>query len=124
MAGQAPARRPLAGLEATPTTAPTTSFHPKPPAAPPYSGPLPEPDIWDVLLEAWARGIWTSGNFARAYAYTVGLAASLGWISTVTPDGRAYMPRWHITLEGIAAYHTRRETPPSHFLRNTSLGKP
>lgn len=33
----------------------------------------------------------------------VALAASLGWITTISPDGAQHSRRWHVTQEGLNA---------------------
>lgn len=52
---------------------------------------------------------------AREASTEVALAASMGWISTVSLDGAGYGRMWNVTAEGVAAYthsaeraHTRR----------------
>ena len=67
-----------------------------------YSGPLP-PAVWEVLTRAHTQGIAIQSNHARFYAVELALLASIGWVSTVSPDGRAYSTRWLITPAGITA---------------------
>lgn len=52
-------------------------------------------------------GLHVQGNFARAYAAEVALAASLGWITTVDPNGQAYGRVWHITVAGLTALNNK-----------------
>ena len=33
----------------------------------------------------------------------VAFAASMGWISTIHPDGKSYDRAWHVTMEGLMA---------------------
>ncbi len=74
-----------------------------------YLGPHPQ-DLWPVIESAWQHGIAVSSNFARHYSQEVALAASLGWISTVTLDGLGFTRTWNITAEGVSAYqHWRNE---------------
>ncbi len=74
-----------------------------------YTGPLPE-DLWLVLETAWQVGIAVSSNFARHYSAEVALAASLGWVSSISLDGLAYTRTFNITAEGVSAYqHWRNE---------------
>lgn len=44
-----------------------------------------------------------SSNFAREYALEVALLASIGWISVVSPDGRAFDRCWRVTARGYMA---------------------
>lgn len=67
-----------------------------------FLGPLP-PEVWEVVGTAWEAPFAISGDFAREHAPWVALAASLGWISTVTPDGSGFTRRWHATAEGLTA---------------------
>lgn len=67
-----------------------------------FHGALP-PDIWEIIGEAWSHPFTISGNFAREHAIMVALAASLGWIGIVTPDGGSWSRRWHATAEGLTA---------------------
>lgn len=71
-----------------------------------YHGPLPD-EMWPVLTQAHECGIAVQSNFARAYSPEVALAASLGWVSTVTPDGQAYSRMWRITVAGLSALHNK-----------------
>lgn len=73
-----------------------------------YLGKYPKP-LWLVIERAWELGISVSSNFARDYAPLIALAASLGWISTVTLDGKKFTNRWNVTAEGVTALnHIRR----------------
>lgn len=65
-----------------------------------YSGKLPE-DTLQVLMDAWDQPIYVASNYARQHLTTVALCASLGWLSTVTPDGRDFDRRWHLTSAGF-----------------------
>lgn len=68
-----------------------------------YSGALPA-NLWNVLTHAWKwGGISLQSNYARANAATVALLASMGWLSTIDPDGRAYRGQWRITEAGLSA---------------------
>lgn len=67
-----------------------------------YRGEYPD-GLWPVLFQAWERGIAIQGDFARAAASEVALAASCGWISNVDPDGSRYGNRWRITAAGLYA---------------------
>lgn len=67
-----------------------------------YHGPIPA-GLWDVLSQAHEGGISVQSNFARSYSLEVALAASLGWVSTITPTGLAYSRVWRITMAGLSA---------------------
>jgi len=54
-------------------------------------------------------GFYTKGNDARAFANEVALAASLGWISVVSPDGRKFNGFWTLTNAGLTALNHRAE---------------
>lgn len=71
-----------------------------------YFGPMPE-ELWEVLTVAWEAGLAVSSNMARELAPEVALAASMGWISTVSLDGRTYQRVWHITAEGMMVLRGR-----------------
>lgn len=60
------------------------------------------PALWVVLEAAHERYISVQSDFARANASLVALAASLGWLSSITTQGVA-APRWFITAAGLAA---------------------
>jgi hypothetical protein len=67
-----------------------------------YHGPIP-PGIWEIVKLAYSGGIAVSSNFAREQATELALAASLGWVSTISPDGLSYGRRWFATIEGLVA---------------------
>lgn len=67
-----------------------------------YSGPLPS-TIWDVLKYAWKRGIYLQSDFARGFSPEIALAASMGWLSNIDPDGKHYRGQWRITSAGLIA---------------------
>lgn len=71
-----------------------------------YTGKVP-PDVWNLLGLAWEDGIAVSANVAREYATEIALAASLGWISTVSLDGHRYLRVWNVTAEGVSALNHR-----------------
>lgn len=70
-----------------------------------YLGEIPD-EVWEVLRQAWQAPIYLSSNYARENAVSVGFAASMGWLSTIAPDGLSYSRQWHITKEGITALQT------------------
>ena len=65
-----------------------------------YLGEFP-PTFWDVLERAWIDPFYISSNFAREHSIETALAASMGWIGNITPDGHGFTRQWHITLEGL-----------------------
>lgn len=67
-----------------------------------YFGPLPG-TIWPIIRRAWEEGIAVSSNIAREASTEIALAASLGWITTVTADGLGYSRIWHVTETGLTA---------------------
>jgi hypothetical protein len=60
-----------------------------------------------VLERAWEMPFSTSSNFARENAPAVGFVASMGWVSTVAPDGEGFGTLWRITKEGLTALETK-----------------
>lgn len=65
-------------------------------------------ETYEVLERAWDQPFALASNFAREFPLGVALSASLGWISIVRPDGRAILPKYHITAAGVTAleaYH-------------------
>lgn len=72
-----------------------------------YHGPYP-PGLWAVLEVCHKAGsISIQSNFARGAATEVALAASIGWITTVSPDGASHGARWRLTQAGLLAHHHR-----------------
>ena len=59
--------------------------------------------LWATVARAWETGIAVSGNHARTHAPIIALAASLGWISTVSLSGKRFTGRWNVTAEGVMA---------------------
>lgn len=78
---------------------------------PSYRGPLPE-DLWAVLTEATERGIFVQGNFARERALPLALAASLGWLTVISPDRYVYARVWRPTAAGLTALENRETLDP------------
>ena len=76
----------------------------------PYLGPIPD-EVWEVLLSAWDLPIYIASNFARAQRHAVALAASIGWISNIAPDGLDYSDRWHLTHSGAQALENHSLKP-------------
>lgn len=70
-----------------------------------YLGPIPS-QVWEVLTKAWEAPIFLASNYARELATAVSFAASMGWLSTISPDGKSYSRQWHITKEGLLALET------------------
>lgn len=73
-----------------------------------YTGPIPD-ECWDVVREAHDNGISVSSNLAREASAWIALAASLGWISTVTLDGQHYGRVWRTTFEGLSALRNKEQ---------------
>ncbi len=71
-----------------------------------YRGPHPE-ELWAVLGAAHERYISVQSDFARSAATYIALASSLGWITTISPDGLTYGGRWAITATGLYALEHR-----------------
>ena len=71
-----------------------------------YHGALPE-EIWEVLTVAHEGGISVQSNLARVFSIEVALAASLGWITSVDPNGQAYSRIWRITVAGLTALNNK-----------------
>lgn len=67
-----------------------------------YRGAYPEA-LWEVLRMSYDRGISVQSDFARHFAHSLALAASLGFITTIEPDGNGYNGRWRITASGLYA---------------------
>jgi len=65
-----------------------------------YVGPLPE-DLEDVLTAIYEGGLAQAGDFTRTHISTVNLLASLGFITTISPNLLDYSGRWLITVEGL-----------------------
>lgn len=70
-----------------------------------YLGPIPA-DVWAVLHRAWEAPIYLASNYAREQSVAVAFAASMGWLTTIGPDGLSYYRQWHITMEGQLALNT------------------
>lgn len=69
-----------------------------------YTGDVPE-ELWAVLLHAWRRPLALQSDFARQNSVGVALAASMGLLSSIKPDGTEYTTCWHVTAAGITALH-------------------
>lgn len=68
-----------------------------------FRGTYP-PALWTLLDETHlAGGLSIQGDPARQRADMVALAASLGWLSTITPDGHRYTRVWRLTAAGLQA---------------------
>lgn len=73
-----------------------------------YLGPIPD-EIWEVLIKAWDRPISIQSNYSREHSVAVAFSASMGWLSSIQPDGLGFSRKWHITLEGLTALRTSTE---------------
>lgn len=71
-----------------------------------YFGPIPD-ELWEILAETQRAPIAVSSNIARQLSAEFALAASMGWLSVVEPDGRSYSRTWKITPEGAFALRNR-----------------
>lgn len=64
---------------------------------------------WAALKSIWL-GCWhLEGNDARGHRHDVAMLASLGYISTIAPDGLSYTREWRITAEGFHALRLKDE---------------
>lgn len=54
----------------------------------------------DVVLEAYRRGYTVQSDFARSHADYIGMAASLGLISTRV-YGNVFSREWRPTIKGL-----------------------
>lgn len=70
-----------------------------------YLGDIPD-EVWQVVDRAWSAPFYISSNYARANSIATAFAASMGWITNITPDGHGYTRQWHITKEGLVALQT------------------
>jgi hypothetical protein len=62
----------------------------------------------DVLEKTWKSGIDLQSNYFRSHPKLVALAASLGYISTIYPDGD-YGGTWRITPSGCTQLYSERD---------------
>lgn len=76
-----------------------------------YNGPYSD-GLWGVLTWAHEGPFSVQSNFARSMAPEVALAASLGYISVVAPDGRTYTRSWYITAAGLTALSNKEHMAP------------
>jgi hypothetical protein len=53
-----------------------------------------------VLRECRNAPVYVKGNFARAHAIDIAMAASLGFITTMVEWGE-FTNRWHLTTKGL-----------------------
>lgn len=75
-----------------------------------YLGTIPN-DVWGVLSQAWEEPFHISGNFAREFSIPTAFAASMGWLTNISPAGRSYSRKWHLTPEGQLALRHRDTYP-------------
>lgn len=61
------------------------------------------PWVWKALTRAWEAPFRIESNYAREKRWAVAFAASVGWISVVSPDGLSYGREWRVTAEGLVA---------------------
>lgn len=55
------------------------------------------------MERCWEAPVALASNYARDNLKVVALCASLGWISSVRPDGHAYTGHWRLTAAGVTA---------------------
>lgn len=73
----------------------------------PYKGALPA-GLWKVLDTAHEKGgISVQGDYARSNSTCLALAASLGWVSTISPDLTEYGKVWRVTVAGLSALQNK-----------------
>lgn len=77
----------------------------------PYHGEYPV-GLWFILDHIWQNGLATQGDWARALAPEIALAASCGFISNVNPQGDTYSNRWRITAAGLYALQHKEFLAP------------
>lgn len=67
--------------------------------------------VWLALTKCWHDGLRIESNYAREKRWAISFAASVGWISVVSPDGLSYGRTWRITTEGLMAlqHHSQGE---------------
>jgi len=73
-----------------------------------YVGAIPEA-VYGVVLKAWASPFSVQSNYAREAAIEVALAASMGWITNIAPDGLSFTRQWHTTPEGLVSVQIAKE---------------
>lgn len=66
-------------------------------------------EVWDILIYAWDGPFYISSNVARENPIPIAFAASLGWLSNISPDGMSFSRKWHLTAEGLHALRSRAE---------------
>lgn len=68
--------------------------------------PVIPPEVFEVLEEVHEAPLSVQSNFARAYAPFVAAAASLGWITTLSPRTGTFGRSWLISPQGaVALFH-------------------
>lgn len=75
-------------------------------------------EVWEVLEEAHEAPISVQSNFARAYAPFMAAAASLGWITTLTPRNNTFGRVWLLTPSGTMALFNHDHWSPSGADKN------
>lgn len=77
-----------------------------------YSGPYPVEALG--VLEAATEGpIALQSDFARQAAPWVAFCASLGFLTTITSNGRGFTRTWRITPSGLVALNHKEHLWPS-----------
>lgn len=74
-----------------------------------YFGPLPQ-RVFAVLHRCHSNPPYLSSNFVREHDADIAFAASIGWISSISINGRDFTRQWRITLSGLTALETKDNT--------------
>ncbi len=69
-------------------------------------------EVFEVLEEVHEAPLSVQSNFARAYAPFVAAAASLGWITTVSPRTGTFGRCWLISAQGATALFNHSHWSP------------
>lgn len=65
--------------------------------------PKVPPEVFEVLEEVHEAPLSVQSNFARAFAPFIAAAASLGWITSLTPRANTFGRVWLLTPAGTTA---------------------
>lgn len=65
-----------------------------------------------MVDKAWYDPPSISSNYSRLHAKVIALAASLGWLTIIAPDGQSLSRSWHCTSEGLSALKNRSLMDP------------
>lgn len=64
-------------------------------------------EVWEVLDRCWYHPPSIQSNYSRERAQFIALAASLGWVTIIAPDGYSLSRYWHVTHHGLVAYQNK-----------------